>query len=180
MIEFLVGALALLIIGILMYNSLVRARVRVDNAWAQVQVQLQRRLDLVGNLVETVKAYAAHERQTLEAVITARAAATSANSPAEAAEAQGLLGAALGKLFALAEAYPDLKANVNFLALQEELAGTENRISFARNYYNESVQAYNTKIQTVPFNFFARAFGFTEREFYRGDEAAQSAPRVQF
>lgn len=168
------------VIAVLIYNSLVQSRVRVDNAWAQIDVQLQRRLDLIGNLVETVKGYAAHERQTLEAVISARAKAVSAASPEESSAAQGVLGAALGRLLAVAEAYPDLKANVNFLSLQEELANTESRIAYARNYYNESVQGFNTKISTIPYNFVAGFMSLTPRGFYQGDEAARQAPKVQF
>ena len=141
----IVVLIALILIG--MYNGLIRSNVRVDNAWAQIDVQLQRRNDLIPNLVETVKGYAAHEKSTLEAVINARSAALTVKNAADASANEGILGAALSKLLALAEAYPDLKANKNFLSLQEELANTESRISYSRNYYNESVQIFNSKIR---------------------------------
>src|SRR5215468_4979385 len=135
---------------ILSYNGLVRLRNRVDNAWSQIDVQLKRRHDLIPNLVETVKGYAAHERQTLEAVTDARASAINAQGPAQQAQAENVLTGALKSLFAVSEAYPDLKANQNFSQLQEELTGTEGRIAYARQFYNDSVQRYNTKIQSFP------------------------------
>ena len=162
------------------YNGLVRMRTRVDGAWAQIDVQLKRRYDLIPNLVETVKGYAAHERQTLEAVIAARNTAVSAQGPAQAAGAENQLAGALRQLFAVAEAYPDLKANQNFLALQEELSGTEGRIAYARQYYNDAVQGYNAKIQTFPPVIFARIFGFTPKEFFRTEGEARENVKVQF
>ena len=134
------------------YNGLVSLRNRIENAWAQIDVQLKRRYDLIPNLVETVKGYATHERGTLEAVIQARNVAMSASGPADQAQAENMITGALKSVFALSEAYPDLKANQNFLSLQEELSGTEGRIAYARQYYNDSVVRYNTKIQTFPAN----------------------------
>ncbi len=171
----------LLLIAVLMYNSLVRARNRVDNAWSQIDVQLKRRLDLIPNLVETVKGYAAHEKETLDAVIRARNAAISApDSPNAQAAAEGQLTGALRQLFALGEAYPDLKANQNFLALQEELTATEGRVAYARQFYNDSVLAYNNKLQQFPTMFFARMLKFEPREYFEADEAARTAPTVEF
>jgi LemA protein len=163
-----------------MYNGLVRLRNRIDNAWSQIDVQLQRRHDLVPNLVETVKGYAAHERETLEAVVRARNAAVEAQGPAAQAQAENLLTGALRQLFALAEAYPDLKANQNFLNLQEELTSTEDRVAYARQFYNDSVLNYNNKIQTIPSNVIANMFGFAPREYFEGDGEAREVPRVQF
>src|SRR5947207_12330245 len=134
----------------LAYNGLVRKRNRVDNAWSQIDVQLKRRHDLIPNLVETVKGYAAHERGTFEAVTNARANAINAQTPAEQAQAENVLSGALKSLFAVAEAYPDLKANQNFLNLQEELTSAEDRVAYARQYYNDSVLSYNTQIQKFP------------------------------
>jgi LemA protein len=163
------------------YNRFVTLRNRVDNAWAQVDVQLKRRYDLIPNLVETVKGYAAHERETFEAVTQARARAQAAQGPAEQGAAEGILGQALGRLFAVAEAYPELQADENFRQLQDELAQTENRIAVSRQVYNDTVLTYNTAIQTVPGVFVARPFGFTAREFFElEDEAAREAPRVAF
>ena len=177
-----VGVVVLLVLYVVLtYNGLVRLRNRVDAAWSQIDVQLKRRYDLIPNLVETVKAYAAHERQTLEAVIEARNAGISAKGPAEQGQAENLLTGALRSLFAVAEAYPELKANENFLNLQEELSGTEGRIAYARQFYNDTVQRLNTKIQQFPGNLVAGPFGFTEREYFEMDDLAQrEAPRVQF
>jgi LemA protein len=174
--------LALLALGLAwLYNRFVRLRNRVDNAWAQIEVQLKRRWDLIPNLVETVKGYAAHERETFEAVTQARARAQAAQGPAEQGQAEGLLGQALGRLFAVAEAYPELQADENFRQLQDELAQTENRIAVSRQVYNDTVLTYNTAIQTVPGVFVARPFGFGAREFFEvEDEAAREAPRVAF
>jgi LemA protein len=175
----LLVVVALLIVGL--FNRLVRARNRVDNAWAQVEVQLKRRWDLIPNLVETVKGYAAHERGTFEAVTQARAAAQSARTPAEAAQAEGILGAALGRLFALAEAYPELQADENFRQLQSELDETENRVAVSRQVYNDTVLTYNNTIQTFPGAVFAGPFGFVPREFFEVEDAAQrEAPAVSF
>jgi len=163
------------------YNGLVRSRNGVDNSWAQIDVQLKRRIDLIPNLLETVKGYAAHERQTLEAVINARNAAMSTGgSPHEQAEADNALTGALRQVFALAEAYPDLKANQNFLALQEELTATEGRIGYARQFYNDSVLKYNNKLQVFPTVFIAKAMKFQDREYFEADEADRALPRVSF
>jgi LemA protein len=167
------------------YNGLIRLRNRVDQAWSQIGVQLERRHDLIPNLVETVKGYAAHERQTLEAVVQARNAAVQAqqsaqSGPAQQAQAENVLTGALRQLFALAEAYPDLKANQNFLNLQEELTSTEDRISYARQFYNDSVQNYNTGIQTFPRNLLAGMFNFQARQFFQAEQGSEEVPRVQF
>ena len=173
-----VAAIALVVI----YNSLVRLRNRIDASWAQIDVQLKRRIDLIPNLVETVKGYAAHERETLDAVISARNAAIEApDTPHEQAEADGVLTGALRQVFALGEAYPDLKANQNFLALQEELTSTENKISFSRQYYNDSVLRYNNKTQMFPSNIIAGMFSFKASEFFEVTEPEQrEAPKVSF
>ncbi len=164
------------------YNGLVRLRNRIDSAWSQIGVQLERRHDLIPNLVETVKGYAAHERQTLEGVVEARNAAIQAKGagPEQQAQAENVLTGALRQLFALAEAYPDLKANQNFLALQEELTSTEDRIAYSRQFYNDSVLKYDNKIETVPSRFIASMFGFTAREYFKAEEGATEVPRVQF
>jgi LemA protein len=173
---------AVVLIG--MYNNLVSRRVETQNAWSQIDVQLQRRYDLIPNLVETVKGYAAHERETLERVVQARNAAISATGVAEQAAAENALTGALKSIFALAEAYPDLKANQNFLALQEELTSTENRVGFARQHYNDSVSGYNAALQTFPSNMIAGPFGFRPAEFFALDEASaaavRAAPQVRF
>ena len=175
---------AILLIGlglVLLYNRLVRLRNRSENAWAQVDVQLRRRYDLIPNLVETVKGYAAHERETFQNVTEARAAAQQAQTPAESAQAEGLLSQALGRLFAVAEAYPELQADENFRQLQTELAETENRIAVSRQVYNDTVLTFNNAIQTFPGVVFAGPFGFTEREFFDvEDEAQREPPRVSF
>lgn len=166
-----------------MYNGLVRLRNQVKNAWAQIDVQLKRRYDLIPNLVETVKGYAKHERETLQAVTDARRLAQqmSTASVGERGKVEGELTAALGRLFAVAEAYPDLKANQNFLALQEELTSTENKVSFARQFYNDSVLRFNNKTQTFPSNVVAGMFGFKQAEFFETTTAAErEAPKVSF
>jgi LemA protein len=163
------------------YNGLIRSRNNVDNAWAQIDVQLKRRIDLIPNLIETVKGYAAHERQTLEAVINARnAAMTTGGSPHDQAAADNQLTGALRQLFALSEAYPDLKANQNFLALQEELTATEGRIGYARQFYNDSVLKYNNKLQVFPTVLIAKPLNFQEREYFEADEADRDVPQVSF
>ena len=162
------------------YNGLVSLRNRIENAWAQIDVQLKRRYDLIPNLVETVKGYAAHERETFEAVIQARNMAMSPHGPAEQAQSENILTGALKNLFALSEAYPDLKANQNFLSLQEELTGTEGRIAYARQYYNDSVQTYNTKLETFPSNIFANVFHFTPREYFEAEGESRGNVTVQF
>lgn len=183
MIAFIVILLLILLIAlsfVFLYNRFVRLRNRVDNAWAQIEVQLKRRHDLIPNLVETVKGYAAHERGTFEAVTQARAAAQGAQSPAEAAQAEGILSQALGRLFAVAEAYPQLQADENFRQLQAELSQTENRIAVSRQVYNDTVLTYNNAIQTFPGVMIAGPFGFAAREFFETDEAERGAPQVDF
>jgi len=173
----------LLLLVAALYNGLVRSRNRVDNAWSQIDVQLKRRYDLIPNLVETVKGYAAHERQTLEAVTAARSNAINAQQGgdvAQQAQAENVLSGALKSLFAVAEAYPDLKANQNFLQLQEELTSTEDRIAYARQFYNDSVLNYNNKIQVFPRNVLAGAFNFEKREYFEGEPEATGPVKVQF
>jgi LemA protein len=170
----------LVLVLITFYNRLVKFRNRVENAWAQVDVQLKRRYDLIPNLVETVKGYASHERETFEAVTAARTRAQQAQGPAEQGAAEGILGQALGRLFAVAEAYPELQADENFRQLQEELAQTENRIAVSRQVYNDTVLTYNTAIQTVPGVFFAGPFGFSKKDFFEVEDGAREAPRVAF
>ena len=163
------------------YNGLVRLRNQVDNAWAQIDVQLKRRHDLIPNLINTVKGYMSHERDTLEAIVKARTAAMAATGPAQAGPAEAQLTGALRGLMVNVERYPDLKASANFLALQEELASTENKISFARQAYNDSVTVYNTRIQTIPANFIAGPAGFRPRDLFElKDEAERAVPEVKF
>jgi LemA protein len=162
------------------FNGLVKRRNAVDNAWSQIDVQLKRRHDLIPNLVETVKGYAAHERGTFEAVTNARANAINAQSPAEQAQAENVLSGALKSLFAVAEAYPDLKANQNFLNLQEELTSSEDRVAYARQYYNDSVLSYNTQIQKFPTVLLAGMFHFEKREFFDAAPEETETPQVQF
>jgi len=176
----LVLVVALVIYLVSAYNGLIRRRNQIENAWSQIDVQLKRRLDLIPNLVETVKGYAAHEKETLDAVIRARNASVAANTPGEQAQAENMLEGTLSKLFALSEAYPDLKANQNFLALQEELTATEGRVAYARQFYNDSVLDYNTKLQTFPTMYYARMLNFDRREYFEADEAARTAPTVEF
>ena len=165
---------------IVTFNGLVSLRNRIENAWAQIDVQLKRRYDLIPNLVETVKGYAAHERETLDAVIQARNAGMSAQGPHDQAEAENQITGALKSLFALSEAYPDLKANQNFAQLQEELTGTEGRIAYARQVYNDTVYRYNTKIQSFPANILAGMFRFGEREYFQADDESRGPTRVSF
>ena len=175
----LVAVVALLLV--VLYNRFVRLRNRVDNAWAQIEVQLKRRWDLIPNLVETVKGYAAHERTTFEEVTRARTAAQQAQTPAQSAEAEGFLAQALGRLLAVAEAYPELQADENFRQLQGEIAETENRIAVSRQVYNDTVLTYNNAVQTVPGVFIAGPFGFDKREFFDiEDDAQREAPQVSF
>jgi LemA protein len=163
------------------YNGLIRRRNQIENAWSQIDVQLKRRLDLIPNLVETVKGYAAHEKNTLDAVIRARNAAVAApDTPEAQAKAENALTGTLRQLFALGEAYPDLKANQNFLALQEELTATEGRVAYARQYYNDTVLGYNNKLQQVPTMYFAKMLKFERREYFEADEVARTAPTVEF
>lgn len=175
------GALiAIVLLVVFIYNGLVRLRNRIDNAWSQIDVQLKRRYDLIPNLVETVKGYAAHERETFEEVTKARALGIDAKNVAEQAEAENMITGALKRLMAVSEAYPDLKANTNFLALQEELTSTEGRIAYARQFYNDSVLAYNNKLQVVPGNLVAGVFGFTAREYFETDEESRGPVQVDF
>lgn len=177
----LVGILGFLVV---LYNRLVALRQVTNQAWADVEVQLKQRHDVIPNLVSTVQGYAAHERQTLDAVIRARNSAVAANGPAEAGAAEGMLAGALRQIFALAEAYPDLKANQNFLQLQAELSDLENKIAAARRFFNNAVQEYNTGTQQVPMVFVAAPLGFTARAFFElGAEeraAVQTPPAVKF
>ena len=158
------------IVLVALYNRLVRYRNRVDNAWAQIEVQLKRRWDLIPNLVESVKGYAAHERETFEAVTQARTAAQNAQGPAESAQAEGILSQALGRLFAVAEAYPELRATENFQQLQAQLAETENKVAVSRQVYNDTVLTYHNAVQTLPSAVLARPFGFTTREFFEVED----------
>ncbi len=177
----LVVVVALVLYGIASYNGLIRGRNQVENAWSQIDVQLKRRIDLIPNLIETVKAYAAHEKSTLEAVINARNAAMAAPAtPHGQAEADNQITGALRQMFALGESYPDLKANQNFLSLQEELSATEGRVAYARQFYNDSVLSYNNKLQAFPTVFFAQMLKFEKREYFETDEAAREVPKVQF
>ncbi|MET0696107.1 MAG: LemA family protein [Acidimicrobiia bacterium] len=173
-----VAILVFVFIGI--YNGLVQSRNRVDNSWAQVDVQLKRRYDLIPNLVETVKGYASHERETFERVTQARSAAQSASGPAEQAQAEGFLTQALRQLFAVAEAYPELRATENFQNLQNELAETENKIAVSRQIYNDTVLTYNNKVQQIPTNIVAGMTGFQVREFFEAGPEAVEAPTVDF
>lgn len=173
------------IVGI--YNGLIQKKVTTDNAWSQIDVQLKRRHDLIPNLVEVVKGYASHERETLQQVIQARNSAVTVSQSGDVkalSQAEGALSGALRQLFALSESYPDLKANQNFAQLQEELVSTENKISFSRQHYNDSVGVYNTAIQQVPANFVASFAGFKDREFFELEageaEAVKQVPQVSF
>jgi len=177
--------LALLVIVVLsviaVYNSLVQKRIRCREAWSQIDVQLKRRYDLIPNLVETVKGYAAHEKETLERVIQARNQAISAQGVQQQAEAENMLTGALRQLFALSEAYPNLKANENFTQLQEELTSTENKIAFSRQHYNDSAAVYNTARQKFPNNLVAGTFGFQKQDYFEIEEPAhREAPQVKF
>lgn len=177
----IVVVLAVIIIGI--YNRLVALRQTTNQSWSDIEVQLKQRQDLVPQLVNTVKGYAKHEKETFEEVVQARSAAVNATTVQGQAQAEGMLSAALGKLFALAEAYPDLKANTNFLQLQDELSDIENKIAAARRFYNNSVQEYNTAREQFPAVLIAGPFGFSEREFFEAPEgrtALQTPPTVDF
>jgi LemA protein len=175
----IIAAVAILAIGI--YNSLITLRNRCDNGWHQIDVQLRRRYDLIPNLVETVKGYAKHEREVFEKVTQARAAAVSAQSVKDQAQADNVLTGALKSLFAVAENYPDLKANQNFLMLQEELAGTESKVAYARQFYNDTVMKFNMKQQVFPANIIANMFNFKPREYYQIEEEIAKGPvKVQF
>lgn len=174
----IVVILAIALVGL--YNNFVKLRNRVDNAWSQIDVQLQRRLDLIPNLVETVKGYAAHESGTLESVTAARTACMNATTPEQRAEAENVLTGTLKTLFAVSENYPDLKANQNFLELQGELRDTEDKISYMRQSYNDTVMTFNNAIQTFPGMLIAGPFGFKARELFDAAESAAAAPSVKF
>jgi LemA protein len=175
----IIAVFIFIVVGI--YNSLITLRNRADNAWAQVDVQLRRRYDLIPNLVETVKGYAKHEREVFEKVTEARSKAINAGTVKEQGEAENMLSGALKSLFAVVESYPDLKANQNFLMLQEELAGTEGKIAYARQFYNDSVMKFNMKQQVFPSNIIANMFNFKEKEYFEIEEPAAREPvKVEF
>ena len=184
MTELLIALVVLAFLAIFavgQYNKLIKLNVAVDESFAQIEVQLKRRADLIPNLVETVKGYAAHESVTFEKVVQARAAATTATTVPDVAAADGMLTQALRGLLAVAENYPDLKASANFLSLQEELATTENKVGFSRQFYNENVRALNTAVATIPSSFFAGFAKVSEREFYEVDDPQdRKAPKVTF
>lgn len=173
---------AIVIIAIFLYNSLVRSRNQVDEAWSDIEVQLKRRYDLIPNLVETVKGYAKQESSVLQGVTEARTRAMGAGSLPEKLKDENILSGALGKLFAVAEAYPDLKSNQNFMQMQSDLTDTEDKIQASRRFYNGTVRDYNTKLQVFPTNIFASAFGFIKREFFDIDEKGPEGQpvKVQF
>jgi len=173
-----VAVVALAVISL--YNRLVTLRNRVENAWSQIDVQLRRRYDLIPNLVETVKGYAAHEKDTLERVIQARNVAMAATGVEQQSQAENVLSGTLKSLFALAESYPDLKANQQFAMLQEELSGTEGKIAYARQFYNDSVMSFNMAIQQFPANILAGMFGFAERPYFEIEAAAKEPVKVEF
>ena len=175
----IIGAVALIAIG--MYNSLITLRNRCDNGWSQIDVQLRRRYDLIPNLVETVKGYAKHESGVFERVTQARAAAVGAQTVKEQGQADNVLTGALKSLFAVAENYPEIKANQNFLMLQEELAGTESKVAYARQFYNDTVMKYNMRQQVFPSSIIANMFGFKPREYFQIEEEVAKGPvKVQF
>ena len=179
-IALLVIVVLLIVWAISVYNHLVSLKMRVKNAWAQIDTQLKRRFDLIPNLVETVKGYAAHEQETLEKVIAARNTYASASSVEDKAKANNELTSTLKSIFALGEAYPELKANENFLALQTELTGTEDKVAYSRQFYNDTVQMYNTAIMKFPNNILAGMFGYKEEPFFTIDEAQKEPVKVQF
>ncbi|HEY5858695.1 MAG TPA: LemA family protein [Actinomycetota bacterium] len=174
-----VGLLAVVLLaGVYLFNRLVALRTRVDNGWSQIDVQLRRRYDLIPNLVETVKGYASHEREVFEHVTEARAGAMAADGVDQQAQAENAITGGLRQLFAVAENYPELKANQNFLALQEELTGTESKIAYARQFYNDQVMKLNTLVGSFPSNLVAKAFGFTTRDFFDIDDPERGPVRV--
>ena len=186
----MIGTIILIVVIVLLllwalvtYNAFVRLKNQVENSFSQIDVQLKRRTDLIPNLINTVKGYAKHEKETLESVTNARTQMMSAQqsgNPENMAQADNMLTGALKSLFAVSEAYPDLKANSNFLQLQEELTGTENKISAARQYYNDSVMVYNTKRETVPSNIIAGMFNFTEKDLFEATDEEKEVPKVEF
>ncbi|BAW29725.1 LemA protein [Methanosarcina thermophila] len=178
-----ISIIILIILGLLfviIYNDLIKQRNRVENAWAQIDVQLKRRYDLIPNLVETVKGYAKHEKTLLEDITKARAAVMSANSISETAEASNYLSSTLKSLFAVAENYPELKANQNFMQLQKDLMETENKIAYSRQFYNDTVMKYNISIQTIPKNIVASLMGFTKKDLFETQQAERETPKVKF
>ena len=172
--------IALILFLISTYNGLVKSRNKVKNSWAQIDVQLNRRGDLIPNLVETVKGYASHESKVFDDVTQARAGLMNANGVQEMADADNTLNQTLKSLFAVAENYPDLKANENFKNLQNQLEETENKISYSRQFYNDTVLMYNNKCETFPSNIFANAFGFKQAEFFKAQEGTETVPKVEF
>ena len=177
----LIIILAILILWIIMmYNGLIKLKNRVDEAWSDIDVQLKRRHDLIPNLINTVKGYATHEKELFEKVTSARTAAISAGTPAQKEEAENMLSGTLKSLFAVAEAYPDLKANQNFLELQRELTDTEDKIQSSRRFYNGNVRDFNTKIETFPTNIFAGMLHFVKREFFQADVLEKENVKVEF
>ncbi len=176
----IIAAIILGLLFVIIYNDLIKQRNRVENAWAQIEVQLKRRYDLIPNLVETVKGYAGHEKTLLENVTKARAAVMSANGVNETAEASNYLSSTLRSLFAVAENYPDLKANQNFLQLQKDLMDTENKIAYARQFYNDTVMKYNISIQTIPKNIVASLSGFGKKDLFETPQAERETPKVEF
>lgn len=172
------AVLAVLIIGV--YNALVSLKVKIKEAWSQIDVQLKRRADLIPNIVETVKGYAAHEKEVFENVTAARSALLSAKGPKEAGEADQMLGGALGRLFAVAEAYPDLKAQEGFINLQKELSDTEDKVAYSRQFYNSVVRQYNEKIVVFPSSIIAGMFGFKPEEFFEAEEGERAHVQVKF
>ena len=176
----LLGAAAVFIAGISLYNKLIKLRERADAAWANIDVQLKRRHDLIPNVVESVKGYAAHEQETFEAVVAARSSAINAQTPTEKGQAEGKLTGALSSLFALVESYPELSASVGFRNLEDTLMNLEDSIQGARRYYNEVVRNFNTRINQVPSNIIANSFNFREREFFEVPEDERAVPKVSF
>lgn len=172
--------IALILFLISTYNGLVKSRNKVKNSWAQIEVQLNRRGDLIPNLIETVKGYAAHESKVFDDVTQARAGLMNANGVQEMANADNTLSQTLKSLFAVAENYPELKANENFQNLQNQLEDTENKISYSRQFYNDTVLMYNNKCETFPSNLFANAFGFKQAEFFKAQEGTETVPKVEF
>ncbi|AKB79182.1 LemA protein [Methanosarcina horonobensis HB-1 = JCM 15518] len=181
LLEILIVAIIVLnLLFVIVYNNLIKQRNRVENAWAQIEVQLKRRYDLIPNLVETVKGYAKHEKTLFENITKARAAVMSAQNVNETAEASNYLSSTLKSLFAVAENYPELKANQNFIQLQKDLLETENKIAYSRQFYNDTVMKYNISIQTIPKNIVASLMGFTKKDLFETLQAEREAPKVNF